>query len=82
MPVLSDRQYLILKTMKLLKAVSADSRCATDEIAKKAEGLEAAPVQFKGPIATLKSLGFLKTKEGRGGGCWLTGDGLRWAEKL
>jgi hypothetical protein len=40
------------------------------------------PNQFKEVIADLKRLKYIDTKEGRGGGCWLSDSGRRRAEKL
>ena len=81
-PALSERQYLILQSLLEMNATSASNRCTTDKIAKRAEGAKANPVQFKVPIANLKRRKLVHTKEGRGGGCWLTTSGKTIAEKL
>ena len=72
---LSKRQYNILESLYRFEAFSADSLRTTEEIAKKAEGSEANPEQFKRPIADLKKRGLVGAKLGKGGGCWLTKDG-------
>jgi hypothetical protein len=82
LPALSDRQYLILQTLLMMRATSANNRQTTAIIAAKAEGTRANPVQFKQNIAILKHAGFLSTKEGRGGGCWLTAKGQEVARNL
>jgi hypothetical protein len=79
---LSPRQYYILKSLLLLGATSANTRCTTEKIAKRAEGNAANPVQFKEPVADLKRRNLIRTKEGSGGGCWLTQPGQQLAEKL
>jgi hypothetical protein len=74
-PVLSTRQYEILEAMHLLKAFDAAKRKTTNKIVDKAER-GANPEGFKEPIADLKRRGLVATKEGRGGGCWLTPEGV------
>jgi hypothetical protein len=81
-PALSQRQYDILQALLELHATSADKRRPTMDIAKRAEGIEADPEGYKQPIAELATLGFVSTKEGRGGGCWLTAKGRAVAEQL
>ena len=44
--------------------------------------IAAEPVHYKEPIASLKKDGFIRTKSGRGGGCWLTTEGRDLANKL
>jgi DNA-binding IscR family transcriptional regulator len=80
-PVLSDRQYNILQAMLELKAVTADGRRSTAEIASIAEG-RVDPARLKGPIADLEKRGLIGTKTGAGGGCWLTAKGFQIAQKL
>jgi hypothetical protein len=80
-PVLSQRQYYILQAMLRLGATSPDTLRTTIEIAKKADP-DADPDAFKEPIADLKKRNFIATKEGRGGGCWLTPEGLTLARHL
>lgn len=81
-PTLSARQYLILQSLLEMGAVAANKRENTEAIATKAEGSLADVNGFKEPIAELKQQGFIETKEGRGGGCWLTTSGKNTAEKL
>jgi hypothetical protein len=81
-PELSQRQYDILEALYLLKAFSCDSRVTTAQVAKRAEGPCVNPEAFKEPIADLKHKKLIDTKDGRGGGCWLTDDGRRLIERL
>ncbi|MEN6408008.1 MAG: hypothetical protein ABFC77_16255, partial [Thermoguttaceae bacterium] len=55
---------------------------SNSDIAVKAAGQLSDPNQYKEVIAELKRLGYLDTKEGRGGGCWLTAAGQQRACKL
>lgn len=82
MPVLSERKYLILSALLEMGAISANTRETTARIVAKAEGDQADPVQFKPDIAYLKNVGYVSTKDGRGGGCWLTSDGYKLASLL
>jgi len=52
------------------------------KIVEKAEGKAADPVQFKKDIARLKDAGFIETKSGPGGGCWLTTKGRSLADRM
>jgi DNA-binding IscR family transcriptional regulator len=81
-PPLSQRQYEILQAMFQLRAVDASRRQNTAEIARKAEGKQAHTDNFKKPMAALKKLGYIATKVGRGGGCWLTPEGVGVARLL
>lgn len=81
-PKLSERQYLIIQAMLELKALAPNSRRKSPEIAQRAEGKQTRVDNFKDPIAALEKLGLIATKEGRGGGCWLTDEGLRLAQSL
>jgi hypothetical protein len=81
-PPLSRRQYDILAALLLLNATSPDKRRSTAEITTKAEGIEANPEGFKEPMAGLRALGLIATKEGRGGGCWLTPKGKDLAKQI
>jgi predicted transcriptional regulator len=81
-PALSDRQYNLLQAMYELEAFHADSKQTTLAIANKAEGPNVNPETFKEPIAELKRLGLVDTKEGRKGGCWLTSKGKRLIKKV
>ena len=80
--VLSERQYDILEAMYNLKATDPARRKTTDEIAKAAEGPDAAPEGFKRPIADLVRRRLAAAKTGRGGGCWLTCAGRSLAEDI
>ena len=54
----------------------------SQEVAEKAEGLNANTNAFKEPAANLRRQGYIDTKEGRGGGSWLTKSGQDVAKKL
>ncbi len=79
-PVLSERQYNILVAMLEMEALSPDTRWTAEEIAKKSEGRDVQAV--KESIAALRKMEFIGTKEGRGGGCWLTAYGLEVAHRI
>jgi hypothetical protein len=81
-PALSERQYRILQALLELDATSPAKRRPTKDVAEKAEGIEADPEGFKQPITDLAASGFVGTKGGRGGGCWLTATGRAVAEQL
>jgi hypothetical protein len=77
-PALSQTQFKILEAMFQLKAFDSRSLRSTEEIAKRvAPGSN--PESFKKPIADLKNRGFVKSKKGAGGGCWLTQKGKELA---
>jgi hypothetical protein len=79
---LSRRQMNILVALLDLGATESDKRQTTPAIAKKAEGPYVNPDQLKESVASLCDLGLVATKEGRGGGCWLTDKGKVRAERL
>lgn len=81
-PALSHRQYVTLQTLLKMRATSADARQTTAKIVERAEGKAADYVQFKRDIASLKAAGFIDTKSGAGGGCWLTTEGRKLANRL
>ncbi len=81
-PVLGERARLVLAVLGNEKAFDSDHRMRTSDIVLKAAGKAADPNPYKEVIAQLKQLAYIQTKEGRGGGCWLTGPGQTRAEKL
>jgi hypothetical protein len=81
-PALSDRQYETLDALLDLKAFDPAHKATTPEIAKRAVGASAYPKWFKKAIAGLKRLGLVGTKEGRGGGCWLTPAGRAFIQRI
>ena len=81
-PPMSQLKYNILQAMLELGAITADERRTTDKIAEKAEGSDANPNKFKVPLVELKNDSYVESKEGRGGGFWLTDNGKAVAEKL
>ena len=81
-PALSEKQYLILETMKELGATSADTRQTCEDIATECDGTKADVNVFKPLLSDLTQLGLTDSKTGRGGGSWLTTPGAKVAERL
>jgi hypothetical protein len=81
-PALTPKQYEILEAMLDLKATDPARRKTAAEIAKAAEGPQASAETFKRSIADLAHRGLVETKDGRGGGCWLTASGRALADDL
>ena len=81
-PELSHNKYYFLEALLLDNAVSADARLTTKELVKRALGTGVNPVTYKRDIAELRSEGFIFTKSGVGGGCWLTSTGLDLAKRI
>jgi hypothetical protein len=79
---LSQRQYHILEALKRLGATSPNNREPTCEIARKAEGTTAHSATFKQAVADLARRDLVATKTGRGGGVWLTANGLALIEGI
>ncbi len=77
---LCERAQLVLQTLLTLDAGNSDSRVTTAEVVKTSGGIGAVP--YKAVIADLRERGYLQTKEGRGGGVWLTDKGKERSEKL
>jgi hypothetical protein len=81
--LLSRRQQDILVVLQELEAFDSDSRQSTEEIARRVTGKRNAdPGPFKEPIAELHKKGLVDSKEGRGGGVWLTPAGKIRSEHL
>jgi hypothetical protein len=81
-PVLSERQSGILRALRNMNAASPESRQTTEALAQEAEGSWANPDGFKEPVSGLKRVGLIGTKNGRGGGCWLTSGGLALIDRI
>jgi hypothetical protein len=79
---LSERAQLVLVAMLELGAVDSDSRKPTARITTRAMGAEADANSLKPVMSELATRQLIQTREGRGGGCWLTEAGKRRAEKL
>lgn len=79
---LSPKQQDGLVAMLELRCFDSDSRKPIEEIAKRAAGDHVDPETFKQAMTTLRRVGLVGTKVGRGGGCWLTNLGKVRAEKL
>jgi hypothetical protein len=69
---LSSHQKEVLIALLELKAFESDRRVSTDEMTRKAAGPAAGSDSFKSPVASLVAAGLVASKEGRGGGIWLT----------
>ncbi len=54
----------------------------TKDIASKALGAGGTPNSLKAVVADLVAKGFVMTKKGAGGGCWLTAKGVARARRL
>jgi len=74
-PVLSPLQYEILEALWRLKGTDAEKRKTASDIAKKVGG-NATEQSCKSPLSDLKRRSLVDSKEGRGGGSWLTPKGL------
>jgi hypothetical protein len=77
---LCERAQIVLQVLLTRNAVDSDSRVTTAEIVETTGGID--PVPYKPVIADLCRRGYAKTKEGRGGGVWLTEKGKERAAKL
>lgn len=76
-PALSEKQYLILETMKELAALSADTRRSAEDIAVACDGKQADVNVFKPLLSDLtKNHKLTESKTGRGGGSWLNDSGV------
>lgn len=79
---LAERDRCVLKAMLVLGAVSSDRLTTTEKITTKAFGANGDPNSLKSVVAALGASGFVKTKKGAGGGCWLTAKGEARARRL
>ncbi len=78
---LNDRQRWVLQTLLEQKAFDSDHRMTTENIvAKVSKGAD--PVQYKAVVSSLVQLGYVQTKRGGGGGCWMTTEGRTRGESL
>lgn len=75
------RQREILQAMLELEAFDGDSCRTIPEIAVKAEGTYAKAEAFKIPMSQLNKAGYVESRRGRDGGCWLTQVGRGFAEE-
>jgi hypothetical protein len=71
---LSDPQRNALEALDDLKAYSSDTRADASRVAKSVYGTADANLVAHS-IAELKNMRLVETKQGRGGGCWLTPEG-------
>lgn len=77
---LNRKDIDILRALLSLKAFDSESRKKQVDIAAEAWGRGADPDQCKRPCAKLKKLDLIDTKEGPGGGSWLTPQGRKRVE--
>lgn len=82
MPELSEKQYLIIEELKRTNSMSADTRRTADDIAECCDGKFFESGSYKPLFADLSKRGLVKSKSGRGGGSWLTDEGVRVANLL
>src|SRR5262249_45426368 len=80
-PALSELQYDILEALRHLKGIDSEKRKTAAKIASSVGG-DATGNSCKVPLATLKSLGLVQSKEGRGGGSWLTARGQELIDRV
>ena len=73
---LSERHYNILEALHRLKAFTCAALQTTAAIVCEAEGKYANPESFKITLKQLRYRGLVQTKPGRGGGIWLTPEGI------
>ena len=81
-PVLSEKQYLILEQMHEMGALTPDNRATGSAIANGCDGPLADVNVFKPLLSELKTRGLVDSKTGRGGGSWLTEKGSNVAATL
>lgn len=79
---LSEKAHYALLAMLELGAFDSDSRVTTKKTAERALGRGSDENDLKSAMAELATRMLTQSKEGRGGGCWLTDAGRRRAEKL
>jgi hypothetical protein len=79
---LAERDQLVLTVLRDNSVLDSDHRMTTAEIAGKAAGKMTDPNPYKEVVSKLVELGYVATKEGRGGGCWLTPSGQKRVAKL
>lgn len=79
---LAERAQTMLVAMLERNLFDSDHRQSTAEIAVKAFGDVADSNALKRVMANLKACNLIASKQGRGGGFWLTKDGKKRAEKL
>lgn len=80
---LSDPERKALRAMFVLRAFTQESRQSIDAIAKKAEKIQWANAgPYRNALPCLVDKMLAKTKEGRGGGAWLTPDGRKIAKAI
>jgi hypothetical protein len=83
--VLNKTMYDFLEALCREKAFDPDHLQTTSNIAKVVAGEFVNAEQFKAVVSKLKQLGLADTREGRGGGCWITKQGedlIRSVRKL
>jgi hypothetical protein len=79
---LNERAQDVLVAMLESGALDSDTRKSTEDIAAKALSQHADANALKSVMSDLKTREYVRSKTGRGGGCWLTEKGRLRAEKL
>jgi hypothetical protein len=77
---LPQRQREVLQALYEKGATDSEDRMTTEQIGE-AICPSVYSASFKEPISKLSALQLIATKTGRGGGCWLTAEGLNVAQK-
>ena len=81
-PITPDYHEEILQALLELNAFGRNSRRPTREVCKRALGPDCDPAILKRPIKRLCDMGLVQTKDGKGGGVWLTPKGREMAEEI
>jgi len=79
---LAEREQNFLVALLELGAFDSDTRTTTPKAVSRAAGKGESPECYKRVVTNLRERGLLKTKQGGGGGVWLTAAGRKRAEKL
>ena len=79
---LSQRKLAILDSLLEGRAFDEVSRIKAAVIARKVDGNRPVADSFKQPLSELVEARILYSKDGRGGGYWLTENGMRLAQSL
>ena len=78
-PPLSESQQDFLDVLYDLGAFSAAMRVSIADAAAKTEATAGTLLQY---VRKLRTCGLVETREGRGGGCWLTGRGKDYVARM
>ena len=79
---LTERALDVLVAMLELEAVDSDRRQTMSDIERRSFGSQTGGNDIKAVVASLNRSGLVLTKEGRGGGCWLSAAGIARAKSI